>query len=296
MIMPIDESRASPQVPSQQVATPIQGFLDVLALVTSSGPWSPALLAAVEIASRWNADLTACYVPVDLREQRPAESAPAAASLPGESEYERPDESLAFTRFALERGVAHASWTVTRAPIALTLRHLGAWHDLAVIERDIVDAAHIFDILAEGLLSARLPCILLPPRWSGGLAFDRIVIGWNGSFESARALRSALPLLRLARQVVLVNGELRTPDEHSTGVTEPDPFAYLVQHGVAAKLHHIQVPPDEAGLALLRHAHVLRADLLVMGAYGRSRIRERLLGGATRYVMANADMPVFMQH
>lgn len=293
--MSVDEFREERRTPPHAAPSPA-GFRDVLALATTSGPWSPALLVALEIASRWNANLTACYVPVGLREQRPVDADPAAADLPGESEYELPDESAAFARFARERGVAHASWAVTRAPIAPTLHHLGAWHDLAVIERDIVDAAHVYDILGEGLLSARLPCVLLPSHWNGGLAFDCIAVGWNGSFESTRAMRSALPLLRLARQVILVNGKLSAPDEHSTGVTEPEPLAYLMQHGIAAKLHHIQVPPDEAGLALLRHAHVLRADLLVMGAYGHSRVRERMLGGATRYVIANADMPVFMQH
>jgi nucleotide-binding universal stress UspA family protein len=69
-----------------------------------------------------------------------------------------------------------------------------------------------------------------------------------------------------------------------------------MHHGIATKLHHLQVPAGEAGRSLLQQAHNMGAGLLVMGAYGHSRIRERILGGATRHVMANGDIPIFMQH
>jgi nucleotide-binding universal stress UspA family protein len=206
------------------------------------------------------------------------------------------DEADAFRAFAQERGVHDAHWSVTHTAIAPTLRKLGAWHDLAVIERDMVDETRIFDILGEAMLCSRVPCLVLPPAWSDRLSFQRIVIGWNGSFESTRALHSALPLLQLAGQVTLVNGQARASRTREPDVAEPDPIAYLRQHGVAARAHDLDVPNDEVGKALLHTAHERRADLLVMGGYGRSRIRERVLGGATRHVMAHAGIPVFMQH
>jgi nucleotide-binding universal stress UspA family protein len=275
---------------------PTQKFHDILALATSTGPWSAALLTAIDIAARWNANVTGCYVPGSLREQRAYESDPTVMSLLTDMEYDYPDESAAFHAFAMEHGALHASWATTHTAIATTLRKLGAWHDLAVIERDMVDETRVFDILGEGMLSSRIPCILLPPHWDDIVAFDRIVIGWNGSIEATRALHSALPLIQLAKQVILVNGQVRTPYDDQPSVTEPDPIVYLMHHGISAKPHYIRVEADEAGKALLQQVRAVRADLLVMGAYGHSRVRERVLGGATRYVMANANIPVFMQH
>jgi nucleotide-binding universal stress UspA family protein len=271
-------------------------YHDILALATSTGPWSAALRVAVDMASRWEANVTGCYVPATVRDYRALENEPTVMSLLTAVDYECPDESAAFHIFAKEHGANHATWAVTHTAIAPTLRKLGAWHDLAIIERDMVDQARVFDILGESMLSSHLPCLLLPPHWDDTVAFNRIVIGWNGNYEDSRALHSALPLLKLANKVVLVNGEVRPPYDNQRNVAEPDPIAYLMHHGIAAKPHYIQVPAEEAGKVLLQKAHEMDADLLVMGAYGHSRIRERVLGGATRHVMANADIPVFMQH
>jgi len=291
-----DESRHTPAEKLHKAKTSTLQFHDIVALATSTGPWSPALLAAIDIAGRWDANVTGCFVPGTLREQRAYENDPTIMSMLTDIEYECPDESAAFRTFAKEHGAHHATWAVTHTAIAPTLRKLGAWHDLAVIERDMVDETRVFDILGEGMLSSRIPCIILPPHWDDTISFNRIVIGWNGSFEATRALHSALPLIQLAKQVILINGEVHTPYDNQVSVTEPDPIVYLMHHGIAAKPHYIRVPADEAGKTLLQKAHEVRADLLVMGAYGHSRIRERVLGGATRHVMANANIPVFMQH
>ena len=271
-------------------------YHDILALATSAGPWSTALRVAVDIASRWDANVTGCFVPATLRDYRACETDPEAINLLTDVDYEYPDESAAFRSFAKEQGTTHATWVTTHTAIAPTLQKLGAWHDLAVVERDLVEETRVFDILGEGLLCSHAPCIVLPPHWDDTVSFDRIVIGWNGSYESTRALHSALPLLKLANKIVLVNGEVRPPYDNRRTVAEPDPIIYLMHHGIAAKPHYICVPPDEAGKVLLQKAHEIHAGLLVMGAYGHSRIRERVLGGATRHVMAQADIPVFMRH
>lgn len=271
-------------------------FHDILALATSTDPWSAAVWAATDLAARWHANVTGCYVPDSLRDQRAYESDPTVMSLLADTGHEQPDKSADFHAFATARGARHASWAVTHAAIAPTLRKLGAWHDLAVIERDMVDETDAFDILGEAMLGSHIPCLVLPPHWHNTVVFDRIVIGWNGSFEATRALHGALPLIQLAEQVVLVSGETHTPDNSQVGVREPDPISYLMHHGIATKLHHLQVPAGEAGRSLLQQAHNMGAGLLVMGAYGHSRIRERILGGATRHVMANGDIPIFMQH
>lgn len=271
-------------------------FHDVLALATSTAPWSPALLAALDIAALWNCNVTGCYVPGCLREQRALEDDPTVLSLLADVGYECIDDAAAFQAFAKSHGARHAAWTITRTAIAPTLRTLGAWHDLAIIERDMVDETRVFDILGEVMLSSRVPCLVLPPDWNNALSFERIVIGWNGCAESTRALHGALPLLQLAKEVILVNGHTRPSHHGHPSVAEPEPVIYLMHHGIAAKVHYVDVPGDEAGKALLQEAHDAHANLLVMGAYGRSRIRERVLGGATKHVMGHARIPVFMQH
>lgn len=291
-----EESKGAIAPTTNETRSPSLHYRDVLGLATSTGPWSPALLAAIEIAALWNGNVTGCYVPGCLREQRAYESEATVMSLLTDIDYDCLDDAHAFQVFARSQGVRHASWSVTRTAIAPTLRKLGAWHDLAVLERDMVDETRTFDILGEAMLGCRIPCLLLPPHWDNALSLEHIVIGWNGSFEATRALHGALPLLQRASEVTLINGEIRTPYESQVNVAEPDPIVYLMHHGVAAKPHYIRVPADEAGEVLLKKAKAEHADLLVMGGYGHSRIRERVLGGATRHVMAHADIPVFMQH
>ena len=272
-------------------------FRDILALGTSTGPWSAALLAAIEIAAPWDAHVTGCFVPGAYRMQAACESEPTVAALliRDDDDYGK-EESAAFQEFAKRLGVRDTSWTVTHTAIAPTLRKLGSWHDLAIVERDIVDDTRLFDILGEAMLGCRIPCLVLPPGWDKAVSFDRIVVAWNGNFEATRALHSSLPLLKRAKEVVLINGEVRAPYDEQVSVVEPDPVAYLMDHDIPAKVKHIHVAANEAGETLLNKAADAKADLLVMGAYGHSRIRERVLGGATRHVLAHATLPVFMQH
>jgi nucleotide-binding universal stress UspA family protein len=271
-------------------------FHDVLALGTSTMPWSPALLTAIDIAARWHGNVSGCYVPGCLRELRALDEDPTVLSLLSDTGHEEIAEADAFQTYAKNHGVLHAAWMVTRTAIAPTLRKLGAWHDLAVLERGMVDETRIFDVLGEAMLGSRIPCLVLPPDWNKPVSFKRIVVAWNGSFESTRALRSALPLLQLADEVSLINGHIREPAPAQLSVAQPDPVVYLMHHGIAAKPHYINASADKAGEALLNRVRTEAADLLVMGGYGHSRIRERVLGGATRHVMAYADIPVFMQH
>jgi nucleotide-binding universal stress UspA family protein len=271
-------------------------FRDVLALATSTGPWSPSVIAGVELAAQWNGNVTGCYVPSSLRLQDGNESEPTVIGLLTDVEYDCTEDYSAFQTFAKRLGARHASWAVTRTGIAATLRKLSNWHDLAVLERDIVEPKRVFDILGEAMLGCRIPCLILPPRWDSRLSFERVVIAWNGSPEATRALHAALPLIRLAKEVTLINGEVRSPFDGEVSVAEPDPIVYLMHHGVAAKPQYICVSSELAGETLLQKTHEAHAGLLVMGAYGHSRIRERVLGGATRCVIANADIPVFMQH
>jgi nucleotide-binding universal stress UspA family protein len=268
---------------------------DILALVTDTDPWSPAAVAGVAIAARWDGNLTGCYVDPALRKLTAGEagSEPTVLGLLLEPRAELADEHAAFGAFTRHAGVRNADWIVARSGIIPTLRWLGARHDLVVIERDMVQASGLLDILGEAILDCRVPCLILPPRWAGELRFERIVIGCNGSLEAIRAIHSALPFLKVAKQVTLVDGDVRDGDE---GHPRFDPFVYLLRHGIMAKPSYVRASSAMAGEILLKEVGNIDADLLVMGAYGRSRMRERVFGGATRRVLEEATLPVLMQH
>jgi nucleotide-binding universal stress UspA family protein len=282
---------------SADPAAPVAGPSDVLALVTSTNPWSPAAVAGISLAARWGSNLTGCFVDPSTRMLHGADAEPTVLGLLVEPPVVVDvDAHAAFGTLAQTSGVREAMWAVSSTSVAETLRHLGAWHDLAVIERDIVETSGLLDILGEAILGSQLPCLILPPQWSRELSFERVVIGCNGSIESIRAIHAALPFLRMAKQVTLIDGDVRGSNDTDSRLPHFDPFIYLLRHHVTARPQYIRASSDLAGDILLKKARDAQIDLLVMGAYGHSPMRERVFGGATRRVLEEADIPVLMQH
>jgi nucleotide-binding universal stress UspA family protein len=120
---------------------------------------------------------------------------------------------------------------------------------------------------------------------------NRIMIAWNGSTQAALAVTAALPLLHLAGQVDVVQaGDI----EKSVSANELG--LYLGLHGIKAQNHAIDVGIQDVGATLIAAAERFQSDLIVMGAYGHSRLRERILGGATRGLLKNSPWPIFMMH
>ncbi len=199
---------------------------DVLALVTSTAPWSPATYAAAGLAAAFGARLTGCYIDPSLRMLHGGEAEPSVLALLLDAPEDNPEDRDAFAAFARKAGVPHARWLITRAGIAQTTRRLGAWHDLIVLERDIVDSDNAFDVLGEALLCCRTPCLLLPPAWNGIPRFERIAIAWNGGIESARAIHAVLPFARTAEEVLLIDGESIASDDEGDRTPPFDPLIY----------------------------------------------------------------------
>jgi nucleotide-binding universal stress UspA family protein len=165
--------------------------------------------------------------------------------------------------------------------------------DLAVVSRDQADPPHALDAVAEALvLTSGRPIVLLPP---GGPAGEprRILLAWKARPEAVRAVAGALPLLTRADavQVVMV-------DEEGTRGYGCEPGAdiaqYLARHGARVEMLRRSSKDEDVGRLLLSQGTAFGADLLVMGAYGHSRLRERLFGGVTRTVLTEAALPVLM--
>jgi nucleotide-binding universal stress UspA family protein len=157
---------------------------------------------------------------------------------------------------------------------------------------DLVVLGAPLDFAETVLLASGRPALLVPARHHGPLLFDAAVVAWKPSAECARAVSGALPLLRRMRRVVVASwGEEPLP---SGG--HADVGGWLQQHGIAAEVQrHRHAPHDlQAALtALCRHE---KAGLLVMGCYSHARLRERVLGGATRAMLQAMPLPVLMAH
>jgi nucleotide-binding universal stress UspA family protein len=134
------------------------------------------------------------------------------------------------------------------------------------------------------LISGRLP--------SG--SFERILLAWNGSRESTRAMAEALPYLLLAKTVtIVVVGD--GPPVDGDARSGSDAKNHLHHHGIKATLRHAK-RNGSTGATLIEEAKRMDADLIVMGGYGHSRLHEWLLGGATRELLNNAPVPLLIAH
>lgn len=150
-------------------------------------------------------------------------------------------------------------------------------------------------VIEATLFAAGAPVLVLP---DGGLTTAQpktVVIAWNQSRAALNAVRRALPLLQAAE---LVDITIIDPPGHGSERSDPGGSLcqMLVRHGVKAQITVLSKTLPRVSEVLARHVLDRNADLMVMGAYGHSRLREAILGGATRDVLESAKLPVFMAH
>lgn len=138
------------------------------------------------------------------------------------------------------------------------------------------------------------PCVLYPNETHESFSLDTVLVAWDFSKSAARALFDALPLLKAARNVHLltVRGEKDILiDDLSTPVCE-----LLTAHGVNAEVIGVDIAGNPIGRTILDQAQSVHANLIVMGAYGHSRLKEFVLGGATKGVLNTSRIPLLMSH
>jgi len=168
----------------------------------------------------------------------------------------------------------------------------GRVRDLVVVGRPLSDRELPSLItLNAALMEAGRPVLVAPPTAMpevGGV----VAIAWNGAPEAARAVQAAIPFLDRADKVTILAAE------EADVLCGADALAQnLTWHGITASLHPVKGHGgDEVGRTVLTHCDHLGADLLVMGAYTHSRLRQLILGGVTRHVLDNATLPVLLCH
>jgi nucleotide-binding universal stress UspA family protein len=156
-------------------------------------------------------------------------------------------------------------------------------------EREAMTAGLIESVLFD---SGR-PCLFVPPRGIPHPAYDTVLLAWKDSRESARSVGSSLPMLRRAKSIVVALVDDGKSDPESYPARGAGILEHLRRHDLNASLKIIP-RRDRVSQTLLGEAATIGADLLVMGGYGHSRLREWVLGGTTRAVLSEATIPVLV--
>lgn len=185
-----------------------------------------------------------------------------------------------------------ATWTELSGEVEPLLTRLGRINDLVVVDRP--DPARPFTgrALDTALFSVGRPTLMIGEP----MAYDplyHVVVAWNGSLEATRLIGQSITLLREATRVTVLH--VRT--ERFAESEAADLAGYLRWHGVVAETATLPAQPEiPVGAVILAEAEARDASMLALGAYTHSRVREFLLGGVTRHVIANARMPVLLAH
>jgi nucleotide-binding universal stress UspA family protein len=167
--------------------------------------------------------------------------------------------------------------------------------DLAVVGQAQRQSGASEELLIEGaLFGSGRAVIVVPHIQKQGLMLDRVVACWDGSRPAARAIGDAIPFLTRAKnvEILVVTGER----DKSGEITGTNMARHLARHGVAVEIKRLPVGSTDVQAAILAHAADVAANFMVLGGYGHSRLREFILGGVTRSILASMPVPVLMSH
>jgi nucleotide-binding universal stress UspA family protein len=269
-----------------------------------AGPQGLARLdLAGGLARRFNAHLIGLHV-VDIALPPIAGAEGAGAALAGLLETMR-DEALVLAkgveaafRERLRRDGLAGEWRLVEGLSPQQVALHGRYADLIVLGQESPDdgAPAAGAVLEAALFTSGRPVLVVPYAGRFETLGQRVLIGWNAKREAARAVNDALPLIEgAAWATVLVVNPQPGADSHGE-----DPGAdiarHLARHGLHVTVERVAAPEIGADDALLNRAAETGADLIVIGAYGHSRLRELVLGGVTRGLLRHMTVPVLMSH
>ena len=272
---------------------------DIVVFIEEQAGRSERLVFAAALAELWQAHLIATFVPNALELNRHAGFAVGGALTEmlrlhhAEVEKAQQETREIFDRLVANRSLTH-EWRVSEQGAGEALMLHARHASLAIVGPPArsTQPATTLSLSEDMIFASGRPTLLLPLKWPDARLGRRIVVGWNASREAARAISDAMPFLFAADAVHLVV----VPEEKISPLLGANPGAdisrHLARHGVKVVLERIE--GRDPGTILLDRAHALEADLLVMGAYGQSKISEFIFGGATRTMLAKADIPILL--
>lgn len=213
---------------------------------------------------------------------------------------EEAKEAEEAARERLER--SGINWEITGAvaqvgALAQIVTRRASLTDLIIVPKPYGEGRTVEDvaITEAALFATRTPVLVLPAGLDRAPEPKRICIGWNQSVEALAAIRAALPLLQPAENV---NIAIIDPPRHDLDRSDPGGLLaeMLARHGVHCDISVLARTMPKISDVLNRHIEDTGAEMVVMGAYGHSRFRESIFGGATRNMLEDAQVPLFMAH
>lgn len=197
----------------------------------------------------------------------------------------------------LQKHACAGEWLVAQGEPVEALCHCARWCDLVIAERPALnpDAPTGWGTVSRTVFGAGTPVIVVPTSARLDTLGERVVVAWNHSREGMRAIKGALPLLARGRHVTVLDGAPREDRLDARHLPQLDLRGWLQRHGVTAEFRSF-TPKNDFGAGILAAAHEAQADLIVMGAWGHSRIAELVLGGVTRHLFQHSDIPLFVAH
>jgi nucleotide-binding universal stress UspA family protein len=200
-----------------------------------------------------------------------------------------------FAKHSARGGTIQTEWRVVEGQLVEVAKLHARYADLTVVGQGIdVDERALGHLPEELALAVGRPVLVVPRYGTFRTVGERVLIGWNGGREATRAVHDALPILERARRVIVLSidpGE--SPERRLPGA---DLALHLARHGVKVEATYTTAADISVGDVLLSSAADHSADLIVMGAYGHTRMRELILGGATRHLLAHMTVPVLLSH
>ncbi len=278
------------------------GYRSFLVQVDDTDQSDRRVRLAARLARSYGADLQGVYLS-SARAITPF----AAAMLPDavvESRLHETGKAQAGAESRFRAGAAAeqltaVSWSAPAGPaIDAAILHM-CYADIVVVGQPLPEDAHAgfaSDLLYEMMMGAGKPLLVVPHYGEYPVVGQSVLIAWKESRESTRAVCDALPLLKRAGKVVVMM--IASPeDDRSAGAQSGAAITgYLARHGIVATVRPEVADDIDVGEVLLSRAADLSTDLIVMGAYSRGRMTERVLGGVTRLMLQSMTVPVLMSH
>ena len=269
---------------------------DLLVYLDSTPTSRGTRAATLELARRVGARVLGVFVisPVRIPGYVAAEIPEATLEAVRESALEHArQQEHALRSEAADAGV-EVEWRVLESDASYAVNGCARAVDLVVLPQpEGPDPTGVRPLVDEVVLGSGRP-VLMVPRSGAPVGFgEHVLVAWNGSREATGALHAAMPLLKAAKRVVLAAADT---GDGTTGTDMDAIVAHLSRHGVAAETRRLHAGAARAGDALLALAADEGIDLMVMGAWGHSRMREMILGGVTAHIIRHSGLPVVMAH
>jgi nucleotide-binding universal stress UspA family protein len=283
------------------------GFKDLLVVVDNSDSCATRLDVAVHVAGRFGAHLTGLFVtpppsvPALAESEFPARVRAASDYMEAQRRARRGALLAAQELFRSRTGMAGITteWREREGDVAEIASLHARYADLVLVgQREPAPlAGHPGRALPERLLlGVGRPILVVPYVGVFKTVGDRVLVAWNASREATRAVNDALPILQRASQVTVLAINPRGGVSGDGDVPGADLALHLSRHGVNAEASWIKAEDIDVAVMLLSRACDLQADLIVMGGYGHSRVREIVLGGATREILRTMTVPTLLSH